>query len=79
MHNFQLLEKEIELALLSITRMKKEKQELLGRIKVLEAAIKEVEFLKAQNIAWQKNKNMLKSKIEKIIKNLELLEKADEE
>jgi len=79
MHNLQLLEKEIERVLESIARHKREKQELLGRIKDLETAIKEVEALKAENIAWQKNKSMIKSKIEKIVKHLQLLEKAEEE
>ena len=79
MNNLQLLEKEIERALESITRLKREKQGFLSHIKDLETAIKEVEALKAENITWQKNKNMIKSKIEKIVKHLQLLEKAEEE
>ena len=78
MHNLQILEKEIERALDVIVRLKGEKQELLHRIKELQAAIKEVEALRVENIAWQKNKNMIKSKIEKIIKNLEMLKQTDE-
>ena len=79
MHNLQVLEKEIERALEVIGHLKREKQTLEARIKELQTAIKEVDVLKAENIAWQKNKNMIKSKVEKVIKNLEMLKQADEE
>lgn len=79
MHNLQVLEKEIDRALEVIGHLKREKQALQAQIKELQSAMKEVDVLRAEDIAWQKNKNMIKSKVEKIIKNLEMLKQADEE
>ncbi len=79
MHNLQVLEKEIERALETIGHLKREKQTLETRIKELQTAMKEVDTLRTENIAWQKNRNMIKSKVEKVIKNLEMLKQADEE
>jgi len=72
MRNLQTLEKEIEKALSSISQLKKEKQQLLNRIKELQVALKEVDKLKSQNNTWQKEKSMIKLKIEKILNNLEV-------
>lgn len=72
MRNLQTLEKEIEKALISINQFKKEKQQLLNRIKELQIGLKEVDKLKAENNTWQKEKSMIKSKIEKILNNLEV-------
>ncbi|MFH1238527.1 MAG: hypothetical protein V1653_00275, partial [bacterium] len=78
MHNLQVLEKEIERALDVIGHLRREKQALQAQIKELQSAMKEVDVLRVENIAWQKNKNMIKLKVEKIIKNLEMLKQADE-
>ncbi len=72
MRNLQALEKEIEKALSSISQLKKEKQQLLNRIRELQVALKEVDKLKSQNNTWQKEKSMIKLKIEKILNNLEV-------
>ena len=76
MHNLQMLEREIEKILALIAKLREEKQFLLNRINKLQLALKEVDKLKAENIAWQKNKDMVKLKIAKILSNLETLKQA---
>ena len=78
MHNLQLLEREIEKALSVIGKLREEKQQLLNHVNKLKVALKEVDKLKAENITWQKNKDMVKLKVVKILSNLESLKQTNE-
>ncbi|MFH1783989.1 MAG: hypothetical protein ABH868_03730 [bacterium] len=72
MNSLHALEKEFDKAIVVIKRLKAQKRELSGRIRELEVSLKEVSQLRSQNSAWQKDKNVIKLKIEKILKNLEV-------
>ena len=79
MNNLQTLEKEIEKALVVISKLRQEKQQLLSRVRELQLALKEIDKLKIENISWQKDKDMVKLKLTKVLNNLEALKQTSGE
>lgn len=78
MDKYQVLEKQIEKTLKLIDNLRVQNHDLSEEIKKLKSDVDKSLGYKDENIAWQKDKDMIKSKIEKILTHIDQLKWNEE-
>ncbi len=78
MDKYQVLEKQIERTLGLIERLRVQNHDLSEEIRMLKSDREKAVRYKDENIAWQKDRDMIKLRIEKILAHIDQI-KWDEE